>query len=117
MRRCRKNRFDSDCDSLHIYSFDAPMSFGHIPIDMDEDYGLDDEGEWIDTEDDYDDMIPDYDEVDPDDLDALDARDAAYADMEDDSIYDETYEDADEEFAGEKIVVITNASVLPSFVI
>ena len=71
-------------------------------IDMDEDYGLDDEGEWIDTEDDdYDDMIPDYDEVDPDDLDALDARDAAYADMEDDGIYDETYEDADEEFAGD----------------
>ena len=69
---------------------------------MDEDYGLDDEGEWIDTEDDdYDDMIPDYDEVDPDDLDALDARDAAYADMEDDGIYDETYEDADEEFAGD----------------
>ena len=68
---------------------------------MDEDYGLDDEGEWIDTEDDYDDMIPDYDEVDPDDLDALDARDAAYADMEDDGIYDETYEDADEEFASD----------------
>ena len=72
---------------------------------MDEDYGLDDEGEWIDTEeDDYDDMIPDYDEVDPDDLDALDARDAAYADMEDDGIYDETYEDADEEFAGDDVL-------------
>ena len=40
MRRYRKNRCDSDCDSLHSYSFDAPMSFGHIPIDMDEDYGI-----------------------------------------------------------------------------
>ena len=39
MRRYRKNRCDSDCDSLHSYSFDAPMSFGHIPIDMVEDYG------------------------------------------------------------------------------
>ena len=40
MRRYRKNRCASDCDSLHSYSFDAPMSFGHIPIDMDEDYGI-----------------------------------------------------------------------------
>ena len=40
MRRYRKNRCESDCDSLHSYSFDAPMSFGHIPIDMDEDYGI-----------------------------------------------------------------------------
>ena len=40
MRRYKKNRCDSDCDSLHSYSFDAPMSFGHIPIDMDEDYGI-----------------------------------------------------------------------------
>ena len=40
MRRYRKNRCDSDCDSLHSFSYDAPMSFGHIPIDMDEDYGI-----------------------------------------------------------------------------
>ena len=40
MRRYRKNRCDSDCDSLHSYSFDAPMSFGHIPIAMDEAYGI-----------------------------------------------------------------------------
>ena len=39
MRRYRKNRCDSDCDSLHSYSFDAPMSFGNVPIDMVEDYG------------------------------------------------------------------------------
>ena len=40
MRKKKKNRCDSDCDSLHSYSYDAPMSFGHIPIDMDEDYGI-----------------------------------------------------------------------------
>lgn len=40
MRRYKKNRRDSDCDSLHSYSFDAPMSFGNVPIDMDEDYGI-----------------------------------------------------------------------------
>ena len=40
MRRYRKNRCDSDCDSLHSYSFDTPMSFGSVPIDMDEDYGI-----------------------------------------------------------------------------
>lgn len=39
MRRYRKNRWNSDCDSLHSDSFDAPMSFGSVPIDMDEDYG------------------------------------------------------------------------------
>lgn len=39
MRRYRKNRWNSDCDSLHSDSFDAPMSFGTVPIDMDEDYG------------------------------------------------------------------------------
>ena len=94
---------DESCDDARDCSIeDMKDEYGDDYIDMDEDYGLDDEGEWIDTEDDdYDDMIPDYDEVDPDDLDALDARDAAYADMEDDGIYDETYEDADEEFAGD----------------
>ena len=40
MRRYRKNRWNSDCDSLHSDSFDAPMSFGSVPIDMDEDYGI-----------------------------------------------------------------------------
>ena len=93
---------ESDDDARAAAEDDMRDEYGDDYIDMDEDYGLDDEGEWIDTEDDdYDDMIPDYDEVDPDDLDALDARDAAYADMEDDGIYDETYEDADEEFAGD----------------
>ncbi len=62
-----------------------------------------DDDEYLD---DYDDMIPDYDEVDPNDQDALDARDDAYADMDaegelDDDLYDETYEDADDEFADE----------------
>ena len=91
-----------DDDARDCAIEDMKDEYGDDYIDMDEDYGLDDEGEWIDTEDDdYDDMIPDYDEVDPDDLDALDARDAAYADMEDDGIYDETYEDAYEEFAGD----------------
>lgn len=95
---------ESDDDARAAAEDDMRDEYGDY-IDMDEDYGLDDEGEWIDTEDDdYDDMIPDYDEVDPDDLDALDARDAAYADMEDDGIYDETYEDADEEFAGDDVL-------------
>lgn len=40
MRRYRKNRFNSDCDSLHSYSFNIPMSFGRVPIDMDEDYSI-----------------------------------------------------------------------------
>ena len=40
MKKKKKNRCDSDCDSLHSFSYDAPMSFGHIPIDMDEDYGI-----------------------------------------------------------------------------
>lgn len=93
---------ESDDDVRAAAEDDMRDEYGDDYIDMDEDYGLDDEGEWIDTEDDdYYDMIPDYDEVDPDDLDALDARDAAYADMEDDDIYDETYEDADEEFSGD----------------
>ena len=39
MRRYRKNRRNSDCDSLYSYSFDTPMSFGSVPIDMVEDYG------------------------------------------------------------------------------
>ena len=100
---------DESCDDARDCAIeDMKDEYGDDYIDMDEDYGLDDEGEWIDTEDDdyddYDDMIPDYDEVDPDDLDALDARDAAYADMEDDGIYDETYEDADEEFAGDDVL-------------
>lgn len=93
---------ESDDDARAAAEDDMRDEYGDDYIDMDEDYGLDDEGEWIDTEDDdYYDMIPDYDEVDPDDLDALDARDAAYADMEDGGIYDETYEDADEEFSGD----------------
>ena len=97
---------DESCDDARDCAIeDMKDEYGDDYIDMDEDYGLDDEGEWIDTEDDdYDDMIPDYDEVDSDDLDALDARDAAYADMEDDGIYDETYEDADEEFAGDDVL-------------
>ena len=93
---------ESDDDARAAAEDDMRDEYGDDYIDMDEDYGLDDEGEWIDTEDD--DMIPDYDEVDSDDLDALDARDAAYADMEDDGIYDETYEDADEEFAGDDVL-------------
>ena len=97
-----------DDDARDCAIKDMKDEYGDDYIDMDEDYGLDDEGEWIDTEgddyDDYDDMIPDYDEVDPDNPDALDARDAAYADMEDDGIYDETYEDADEEFAGDDVL-------------
>ena len=40
MRRYRKNRRYSDCDSLYSYSFDTPMSFGSVPIVMDEDYGI-----------------------------------------------------------------------------
>ena len=89
-----------DDDARDCAIEDMKDEYGDDYINMDEDYGLDDEGEWIDTDDDdYDDMIPDYDEVDPDDPDALDAKDAAYADMEDDGIYDETYEDADDEFA------------------
>lgn len=40
MRRYRKHRCDGDCDSLHSYYFNAPMSFGSVPIDMDEDYGI-----------------------------------------------------------------------------
>ena len=96
---------ESDDDARAAAEDDMRDEYGDDYIDMDEDYGLDDEGEWIDTEDDdYYDMIPDYDEVDPDDLDALDARDAAYADMEDDGIYDETYEDADEEFSGDDVL-------------
>lgn len=39
MRRYRKNRWNSDCDSLHSDFFDTPMSFGSVPIDMVEDYG------------------------------------------------------------------------------
>lgn len=39
MRRYRKNRCDGDCDSLHSYSFNTPMSLGNVPIDMDDDYG------------------------------------------------------------------------------
>ena len=39
MRRYRKNRCDGDCDSLHSYSFNTPMSLGNVPVDMDEDYG------------------------------------------------------------------------------
>lgn len=96
---------ESDDDVRAAAEDDMRDEYGDDYIDMDEDYGLDDEGEWIDTEDDdYYDMIPDYDEVDPDDLDALDARDAAYTDMEDDGIYDETYEDADEEFSGDDVL-------------
>lgn len=96
---------ESDDDARAAAEDDMRDEYGDDYIDMDEDYGLDDEGEWIDTEDDdYYDMIPDYDEVDPDDLDALDARDAAYADMENDGIYDETYEDADEEFSGDDVL-------------
>jgi hypothetical protein len=40
MRRYRKHRCDGDCDSLHSYYAHAPMSFGNVPIDMDEDYGI-----------------------------------------------------------------------------
>lgn len=93
---------ESDDDARAAAEDDMRDEYGDDYID--ENYGLDDEGEWIDIddEDDYDDMIPDYDEVDIDNPDALDARDAAYADMEDDDdMYDETYEDADDEFADE----------------
>lgn len=134
---------ESDDDARAAAEADMQDEYGDYYQDMDEDYGLDDEGEWLDIpedddardtaiddmkdeygddyvdmdesidddeylddEDDYDDMIPDYDEVDPNDPDALDARDDAYADMDaegelDDDLYDETYEDADEEFADE----------------
>ena len=40
MRRYRKNRQYSDCDSLHSFYFDQPMTFGVIPIEMEEDYGI-----------------------------------------------------------------------------
>ena len=40
MRRYRKHRCDGDCDSLHSYSFNTPKSLGNVPIDMDEDYGI-----------------------------------------------------------------------------
>lgn len=40
MRRYRKRRCDGDCDSLHSYSFNTPMSLGNVPIDMEEDYGI-----------------------------------------------------------------------------
>lgn len=131
---------ESDDDARAAAEADMQDEYGDDYQDMDEDYGLDDEGEWLDIpedddardtaiddmkdeygddyvdmdesiddeylDDDYDDMIPDYDEVDPDDPDALDARDDAYADMDaegelDDDLYDETYEDADDEFADE----------------
>ncbi len=133
---------ESDDDARAAAEADMEDEYGDDYVDMDEDYDLDDEGEWLDIpedddardtaiddmkdeygddyvdmdesidddylddEDDYDDMIPDYDEVDPNDPDALDARDDAYADMDaegelDDDLYDETYEDADDEFADE----------------
>lgn len=134
---------ESDDDARDAAEADMKDEYGDDYQDMDEDYGLDDEGEWLDIpedddardaaiddiqdeyrddyvdmdesidddeylddEDDYDDMIPDYDEVDPNDPDALNARDDAYADMDaegelDDDLYDETYEDADDEFADE----------------
>ena len=40
MRRYRKNRCCSDCDSLHSFYFDQPMMFGSIPIEIEEDYGI-----------------------------------------------------------------------------
>ena len=40
MRRYRKNRQYSICDSLHSFYFDQPMTFGVIPIEMEEDYGI-----------------------------------------------------------------------------
>ena len=40
MRRYRKHRCDGYVDSLHSYSFHTPMSLGNVPIDMDEDYGI-----------------------------------------------------------------------------
>lgn len=39
MRRYRKNRINGDCDSLYSHNPSTPMSFGCIPIDMNEDYG------------------------------------------------------------------------------
>ena len=38
MRRYRKNRCYADCDSLHSFYFDQPMTFGSIPIEIEEDY-------------------------------------------------------------------------------
>lgn len=49
MRRYRKNRYNSDCDSLYSYSFDTPMSFGSVPIVMDEDYGINSAGHILST--------------------------------------------------------------------
>ena len=49
MRRYRKNRHNSDCDSLYSYSFDTPMSFGSVPIVMDEDYGINSAGYILST--------------------------------------------------------------------
>lgn len=40
MRRYKKHRCDADCDSLHSFYFDRPMTFGFIPIEMGEDYGI-----------------------------------------------------------------------------
>ena len=38
MKRYKRNRVDGDCDSLHSYTPFEPMSFGNVPISMDEDY-------------------------------------------------------------------------------
>ena len=40
MRRYRKNRCYADCDSLHSFYFDQPMTFGSIPIEIEEDSGI-----------------------------------------------------------------------------
>lgn len=40
MRRYKKHRCDADCDSLHSFYFNQPMSFGIIPIEIEEDYGI-----------------------------------------------------------------------------
>ena len=39
MNRYKRFRSDGDSDSLHSYAPNEPMSFGCIPINMDEDYG------------------------------------------------------------------------------
>lgn len=40
MMKIKKHRYNSDCDSLHKFYLDAPMTFGGVPIDMDDDYGI-----------------------------------------------------------------------------
>jgi hypothetical protein len=40
MKRYRDKRYNGDCDSMFSsYDSSEPMSFGSVPIDMEDDYG------------------------------------------------------------------------------